>query len=103
VGVMAMILMGTDYGLVISIICLNNMIAIQNSEVVKNKMTMNTSPTLYNLYLYRWSLPMVGVVIHPQEIETAVTAMDGLDVGYPGALNIVVCIYLESLLVFVMI
>jgi len=46
---------------------------------------------------------MVGVVIHPQEIETAVTAMDGLDVGYPGALNIVVCIYLESLLVFVMI
>lgn len=35
---------------------------------------------------------MVDVVIHPQEIGTAVTAMDGLDVGYPGAPNIVVCI-----------
>jgi len=44
---------------------------------------------------------MVDVVIHPQEIGTAVTAMDGLDVGCPGALNIVVCIYLEYVLLFI--
>lgn len=44
---------------------------------------------------------MVDVVIHPQEIDTAVTAMDGLDVGYPDALNIGVCIYLKYLLLFI--
>ncbi|WVZ04624.1 hypothetical protein V8G54_017970 [Vigna mungo] len=42
----------------------------------------------YDFDGHRWSLPMVDVVIHPQEIDTAVTAMDGLDVGYPDALNI---------------
>jgi hypothetical protein len=34
---------------------------------------------------------MAVVVIHLQEIDTAVTAMAGVDAGYPGALNIVVC------------
>lgn len=38
---------------------------------------------------------MVDVVIHPQEIDTIVTAMAEVDVGYLGALNIVVCRYLE--------
>lgn len=38
---------------------------------------------------YGWRLHMAVVVIHLQEIDTAVTAMAGVDAGYPGALNIV--------------
>jgi len=38
---------------------------------------------------------MVDVVIHPQEIDTIVTAMAEVDVGCLGALNIVVCRYSE--------
>lgn len=44
---------------------------------------------------------MVGVVTHLQKIDIVVTAMAEVDVGYLGALNIVVCrLLIPALVVF---
>lgn len=42
----------------------------------------------------------VVLVIHLQEIDTVVKAMAGVDVEYPGALNIGVCRIFRTLIMF---